>query len=46
MAARLDGANEFYLLWHSIFPNILPIIGAEITMALSIAILDITALGF
>lgn len=20
MAARLDGANEFYLLWHSIFP--------------------------
>ncbi|QXO18522.1 MULTISPECIES: ABC transporter permease subunit [Vibrio] len=46
MAARLDGANDSYLLWHSIFPNILPVIAAEVTMALSIAILDITALGF
>lgn len=46
MAARLDGANEFYLLWHSIFPNVLPKIVTEVTMALSIAILDITALGF
>ncbi|MGJ7093764.1 ABC transporter permease subunit [Vibrio hannami] len=46
MAARLDGANNFYLLWNSIFPNILPVIAAELTMALTIAILDITALGF
>ncbi|MBY6197299.1 ABC transporter permease subunit [Vibrio hangzhouensis] len=46
MAARLDGANDFYLLWNSIFPNILAIIAAELTFALSIAILDITALGF
>ncbi len=46
MAARLDGANEFYLLWNSILPNVLIVIAAEITSALSIAILDITALGF
>ncbi|ADT86825.1 ABC transporter permease subunit [Vibrio sp. Vb2880] len=46
MAARLDGANDSYLLWHSILPNVLPVIAADITMALSIAILDITALGF
>ncbi|RJX70194.1 peptide ABC transporter permease SapC [Vibrio sinensis] len=46
MAARLDGANDFYLLWNSILPNILTIIAAEVTLALSIAILDITALGF
>ncbi|EKO3470540.1 ABC transporter permease subunit [Vibrio fluvialis] len=46
MAARLDGANYSYLLWHSILPNVLPVIASEVTMALSIAILDITALGF
>ncbi|MGF1696160.1 peptide ABC transporter permease SapC [Vibrio kyushuensis] len=46
MAARLDGANDFYLLWNSILPNILVIIATEVTYALSIAILDITALGF
>ncbi|MBD0785416.1 peptide ABC transporter permease SapC [Vibrio sp. Y2-5] len=46
MAARLDGASDFYLLWHSILPNTLPMLAQEITMALSIAILDITALGF
>ncbi|GAL18645.1 ABC transporter permease subunit [Vibrio maritimus] len=46
MAARLDGANEFYLLWNSILPNLLTVIAAEVTFALSIAILDITALGF
>ncbi|MCL9775892.1 ABC transporter permease subunit [Vibrio methylphosphonaticus] len=46
MAARLDGANDFYLLWNSILPNIFSIIAAEFTFALSIAILDITALGF
>ncbi|NOH63013.1 MULTISPECIES: putrescine export ABC transporter permease SapC [Vibrio] len=46
MAARLDGANDFYLLWNSILPNILVVIASEVTLALSIAILDITALGF
>ncbi|WGV99290.1 peptide ABC transporter permease SapC [Vibrio sp. YMD68] len=46
MAARLDGANDFYLLWSSILPNILIVIATEMTYALSIAILDISALGF
>ncbi|CAE6902342.1 COG4171 ABC-type antimicrobial peptide transport system [Vibrio sp. B1REV9] len=46
MAARLDGANDFYLLWNSILPNVLTVVAAEITLALSVAILDITALGF
>ncbi|MGF1910660.1 peptide ABC transporter permease SapC [Vibrio kasasachensis] len=46
MAARLDGANNFYLLWNSILPNVLVIFATEFTLALSIAILDITALGF
>lgn len=46
MAARLDGANDFYLLWNSILPNVLTVIAAECTLALSVAILDITALGF
>ncbi|GEM76991.1 putrescine export ABC transporter permease SapC [Vibrio sagamiensis] len=46
MAARLDGANDFYLLWNSILPNVLTVIAAESTFALSLAILDITALGF
>lgn len=46
MAARLDGANDFYLLSNSIFPNILSVIAAETTMAITIAIMDITALGF
>ncbi|HAS8472257.1 TPA: peptide ABC transporter permease SapC [Vibrio vulnificus] len=46
MAARLDGANNFYLLWNSILPNVLVVIATEITLALSVAILDITALGF
>lgn len=46
LAARLDGANNFYLLWNSILPNVLTVIATEMTLALSIAILDITALGF
>ncbi|MGF1753756.1 peptide ABC transporter permease SapC [Vibrio makurazakiensis] len=46
LASRLDGANNFYLLWNSILPNVLTVIAIEITLALSVAILDITALGF
>ena len=46
IAARLDGANNFHLLWSSILPNIATVIAAEMTMAASIAILDISALGF
>ena len=46
MAARLDGANDFYLLYNSILPNILTVLTNEFTRAISIAILDIAALGF
>ena len=46
LASRLDGANDFYLLWNSILPNILTVVALEVTLALSVAILDITALGF
>ncbi|MCW8327336.1 peptide ABC transporter permease SapC [Photobacterium sp. SDRW27] len=46
IAARLDGANDFYLLYNSILPNILTVITNEFTRAISIAILDIAALGF
>ncbi|KLV09021.1 peptide ABC transporter permease [Photobacterium aquae] len=46
IAARLDGANNVYLLYHSILPNILTVLTNELTRAISIAILDIAALGF
>ncbi|MFC1503177.1 putrescine export ABC transporter permease SapC [Pseudomonadota bacterium] len=46
IAARLDGANDFYLLYNSILPNILTVVTTELTRAISIAILDIAALGF
>ncbi|WP_087024418.1 putrescine export ABC transporter permease SapC [Thaumasiovibrio subtropicus] len=46
IAARLDGANNLYLLYHSILPNILPVFVTEVTRAISIALLDIAALGF
>lgn len=46
IAARLDGANNFYLLYNSILPNILTVITNEFTRAISIALLDIAALGF
>lgn len=46
IAARLDGANSFYLLYYSILPNIQPVIISELTRAISIAMIDIAALGF
>ncbi|TVO39488.1 ABC transporter permease subunit [Vibrio algivorus] len=46
IAARLDGANNFHLLWSSILPNLSTVIAAEMTLAASMAILDISALGF
>ncbi|MDF2185853.1 putrescine export ABC transporter permease SapC [Grimontia hollisae] len=46
LAARLDGANNFYLLYHSVLPNILVTLSTELTRAISVAILDIAALGF
>lgn len=46
LAARLDGANNFYILYHSVLPNILVPLNGEFTRAISVAILDIAALGF
>lgn len=46
VAARLDGATSIHIMWHAILPNVLPMLISEITRALSMAILDIAALGF
>ncbi|KAB8313637.1 peptide ABC transporter permease SapC [Erwinia endophytica] len=46
VAARLDGASSMNILRHAIFPNILSLLVSEFTRALSMAILDIAALGF
>ncbi|PCS24234.1 putrescine export ABC transporter permease SapC [Candidatus Enterovibrio escicola] len=46
LSSRLDGENSFYLLYHSVLPNILTILNTEVTRALSVATLDIAALGF
>lgn len=45
-AARLDGASTRYIIWYAVLPNILPLQVGEFTRALSVAILDIAALGF
>lgn len=46
IASRLDGAHRLYLLYHAILPNVLGTLSTETTRAISIAILDIAALGF
>lgn len=46
VASRLDGASNLDILWHAILPNILALLVTEFTRALSMAILDIAALGF
>ncbi|WP_312242830.1 putrescine export ABC transporter permease SapC [Pantoea sp.] len=46
VAARLDGASNGNILWYAILPNVLPLLISEFTRALSMAILDIAALGF
>lgn len=46
VAARLDGASSFDILRYAIFPNIVALLVTEFTRALSLAILDIAALGF
>ncbi|XPE59923.1 ABC transporter permease subunit [Shigella flexneri] len=46
IAARLDGASTLNILWFAILPNIAAGLVTEITRALSMAILDIAALGF
>ena len=44
--ARLDGANHCHIFYFNILPNLIEHIIVQATLALSIAILDISALGF
>ncbi|WP_411705009.1 putrescine export ABC transporter permease SapC [Edaphovirga cremea] len=46
VAARLDGASTHDILWNAILPNIAAVMVTEFTRALSMAVLDIAALGF
>lgn len=46
IAARLDGASSFHIFIYSILPNLVEMLVVQGTLALSIAILDISALGF
>ncbi|MDT9587158.1 MAG: putrescine export ABC transporter permease SapC [Candidatus Arsenophonus melophagi] len=46
LAAHIDGASNFYILWYTVLPNIAPILVAEIIHTLSMSILDMAALGF
>lgn len=46
VALRLDGARNLNILWSALLPNVLPLLVSEFTRSLSIAILDIAALGF
>ncbi len=46
VAVRLDGASTFYILIYAVLPNITAILTTEFTRVLSMAILDIAALGF
>jgi cationic peptide transport system permease protein len=46
VAARLDGASTLNILWFAVMPNTASILVTETTRALSMAILDIAALGF
>ncbi len=44
--ARLDGASHWHIFYFNILPNLIEHIIVQATLALSIAILDISALGF
>ncbi|WP_413491581.1 putrescine export ABC transporter permease SapC [Morganella psychrotolerans] len=46
IAARLDGASSLNIFIRTVLPNISAVTVTELTRALSIAILDIAALGF
>ena len=46
MASKLDGANKWQLFIHSILPNMTEMLVVQGTLALSIAVIDISALGF
>ncbi len=46
VAVRLDGATTLQILRYAIFPNIIVVLATEFTRGLSMAIMDIAALGF
>ncbi len=46
VAYRLDGANNWQILWSVVLPNLWESVTLLFTMGLSTAILDIAALGF
>jgi cationic peptide transport system permease protein len=46
LAARLDGASNIQLFFRSILPNMGEVLVVQSTIALSTAVLDISALGF
>jgi len=46
MAAKLDGASKTHIFVHSILPNMGEMLVVQATLALSVSILDISALGF
>jgi cationic peptide transport system permease protein len=46
IAAKLDGASKAHIFVYSLLPNMIEMLVVQGTIALSVAILDITALGF
>ena len=46
MAAKLDGASQLHIFVRSIFPNMGEMLVVQATLALSVSILDISALDF
>ncbi|MCW8107665.1 ABC transporter permease subunit [Alteromonas ponticola] len=46
LASKLDGANHFQLFFYSILPNMIEMLVVQGTIALSIAVIDVSALGF
>ena len=45
-AAKLDGASQIQIFWYVIMPNVWDVVIIQTTIAISVAILDIAALGF
>lgn len=45
-ASKLDGANYFQIFYYSLLPNLSEMLVVQASLAMSIAIIDISALGF
>jgi cationic peptide transport system permease protein len=43
---RLDGASSIQIFWSSILPGMFELLAVQGTLALSVAVIDISALGF